>query len=50
MTVREVRLGAAEVHDTFKISKIGTIAGCNDIRPDDVMEFFTTEKLKGTLE
>ena len=27
-TVREVRLGAAEVRDTFKISKVGTIAGC----------------------
>ena len=27
-TIREVRLGAAEVRDTFKISKIGTIAGC----------------------
>ena len=26
-TIREVRLGAAEVRDTFKISKIGTIAG-----------------------
>ena len=25
---REVRLGAAEVRDTFKISKVGTIAGC----------------------
>jgi translation initiation factor IF-2 len=27
-TLREVRLGAAEVRDTFKISKVGTIAGC----------------------
>ena len=27
-TIREVRLGAAEVRDTFKISKVGTIAGC----------------------
>jgi translation initiation factor IF-2 len=26
-TIREVRLGAAEVRDTFKISKVGTIAG-----------------------
>jgi translation initiation factor IF-2 len=27
-TLREVRLGSAEVRDTFKISKVGTIAGC----------------------
>src|SRR5262249_34129928 len=27
-TIRGVRLGAAEVRDTFKISKVGTIAGC----------------------
>ena len=100
--VREVRLGAAEVRDTFKISKVGTIAGClvqdgkvtrtanvrllrdnvvihtgkvsslkrfkddasevkngmecgigiagyNDIKPGDVIEFFTTEKVKETL-
>ena len=98
-TIREVRLGAAEVRDTFKISKVGTIAGCyvtdgkvnrhgqvrllrdnvvvhtgkvsslkrfkddacevkagtecgigidgyNDIKPGDVIEFFTTEKVK----
>jgi len=102
-TIREVRLGAAEVRDTFKISKIGTIAGSyvtdgkvnrqamirllrdnvvihtgkvsslkrfkddasevkagtecgigiagyNDIKPGDVIEFFTTEKVKETLE
>ncbi len=102
-TLREVRLGAAEVRDTFKISKIGTIAGSyvtdgkvnrqamirllrdnvvihtgkvsslkrfkddasevkagtecgigiagyNDIKPGDVIEFFTTEKVKETLE
>jgi translation initiation factor IF-2 len=102
-TIREVRLGAAEVRDTFKISKIGTIAGCyvtdgkvnraaqvrllrdnvvihtgkvsslkrfkddasevkagtecgigiagyNDLKPGDVIEFFTTEKVKETLE
>ncbi len=101
-TVREVRLGAAEVRDTFKISKVGTIAGClvqdgrvtraaqvrllrdnvvihtgkvsslkrfkddasevkaglecgigiagyNDVKPGDVIEFFTTEKVKETL-
>ncbi len=101
-TTREVRLGAAEVRDTFKISKIGTIAGClvqdgrvtraaqvrllrdnvvihtgkvsslkrfkddatevkaglecgigiagyNDVKPGDVIEFFTTEKVKETL-
>jgi translation initiation factor IF-2 len=102
-TIREVRLGAAEVRDTFKISKVGTIAGCyvtdgrvnrnaqvrllrdnvvihtgkvsslkrfkddasevksglecgigiagyNDLKPGDVIEFFTTEKVKETLE
>ena len=102
-TIREVRLGAAEVRDTFKISKIGTIAGSyvtdgkvnrqaqvrllrdnvvihtgkvsslkrfkddasevkagtecgigianyNDVKPGDVIEFFTTEKVKETLE
>jgi len=101
-TLREVRLGAAEVRDTFKISKVGTIAGCyvqdgrvlrtaqvrllrdnvvihtgkvsslkrfkddasevktgfecgigiagyNDVKPGDVIEFFTTEKVKETL-
>jgi translation initiation factor IF-2 len=102
-TLREVRLGSAEVRDTFKISKVGTIAGCyvvdgkvnrnaqvrllrdnvvihtgkvsslkrfkddatevkaglecgigiagyNDIKPGDVIEFFTTERVKETLE
>jgi translation initiation factor IF-2 len=102
-TIREVRLGAAEVRDTFKISKIGTIAGSyvtdgkvsraaqvrllrdnvvihtgkvsslkrfkddasevksgmecgigianyNDVKPGDIIEFFTTEKVKETLE
>jgi translation initiation factor IF-2 len=102
-SIREVRLGAAEVRDTFKISKVGTIAGCyvvdgrvnrtaqvrllrdnvvihtgkvsslkrfkddasevkagsecgiglagyNDLKPGDVIEFFTTEKVKETLE
>jgi translation initiation factor IF-2 len=102
-SIKEVRLGAAEVRDTFKISKIGTIAGSyvtdgrvnrqaqvrllrdnvvihtgkvsslkrfkddasevkagnecgiglagyNDIKPGDVIEFFTTEKVKETLE
>jgi translation initiation factor IF-2 len=101
-TMREVTLGAAEVRDTFKISKVGTIAGCyvsegrvtrtadvrllrdnvvihtgkvaslrrfkddasevkiglecgigiagyNDVKPGDVIEFFTTEKVKETL-
>jgi translation initiation factor IF-2 len=101
-TLREVRLGAAEVRDTFKISKVGTIAGCyvqdgrvtraaqvrllrdnvvihtgkvsslkrfkddatevksglecgigiagyNDVKPGDVIEFFTTERVKETL-
>ena len=27
-TLREVRLGAAEVRETFKVPKFGTIAGC----------------------
>jgi translation initiation factor IF-2 len=27
-TIREVRLGAAEVRQSFRISKVGTIAGC----------------------
>jgi translation initiation factor IF-2 len=102
-TIREVRLGAAEVREAFRISKVGTIAGCyvtdgkvnrnaqvrllrdnvvihtgkvsslkrfkddatevkaglecgigianyNDIKPGDVIEFFTTEKVKETLE
>jgi len=102
-TIREVRLGSAEVRDTFKISKVGTIAGCyvvdgkvnrnamvrllrdnvvihtgkvsslkrfkddasevkagtecgigiasyNDVKPGDVIEFFTTERVKETLE
>jgi len=102
-SIREVRLGSAEVRDTFKISKVGTIAGCfvvdgrvnrsaqvrllrdnvvihtgkvsslkrfkddasevkaglecgigianyNDLKPADVIEFFTTEKVKETLE
>jgi translation initiation factor IF-2 len=102
-TLKEVRLGAAEVRDTFKISKVGTIAGCyvqdgkvtrqaqvrllrdnvviytgkvgslkrfkddasevkagvecgigiagyNDVKPGDVIEFFVTEKVKETLE
>jgi translation initiation factor IF-2 len=101
-TVREVRLGAAEVRETFRISKVGTVAGCyvqdgrvtrtaqvrllrdnvvihtgkvsslkrfkddagevkaglecgigiagyNDVKPGDVIEFFTTEKVKETL-
>jgi translation initiation factor IF-2 len=101
-TIKEVRLGAAEVREAFKISKVGTIAGCfvtdgrvnrnaqvrllrdnvvihtgkvsslkrfkddatevksglecgigiagyNDIKPGDVIEFFTTEKVKETL-
>jgi translation initiation factor IF-2 len=101
-TIREVRLGAAEVREAFKISKVGTIAGSyvtdgrvnrnaqvrllrdnvvihtgkvsslkrfkedasevkagsecgigiagyNDIKPGDVIEFFTTEKVKETL-
>jgi hypothetical protein len=102
-TIREVRLGSAEVREAFRISKIGTIAGCyvvdgrvnrnaqvrllrdnvvihtgkvsslkrfkedasevkagtecgigianyNDIKPGDVIEFFTTEKVKETLQ
>ena len=102
-TIREVRLGAAEVREAFRISKVGTIAGCyvvdgrvnrnaqvrllrdnvvihtgkvsslkrfkddatevkagtecgigianyNDIKPGDVIEFFTTEKVKETLQ
>ena len=102
-TIREVRLGSAEVRDIFKISKVGTIAGCyvvdgkvnrnamvrllrdnvvihtgkvsslkrfkddatevkagtecgigianyNDVKPGDVIEFFTTERVKETLE
>jgi translation initiation factor IF-2 len=102
-SIREVRLGAAEVRETFKISKVGTIAGCqvtdgkvtraaqvrllrdnvvihtgkvaslkrfkddasevkaglecgigiagyNDLKPGDVIEFFVTEKVKETLE
>jgi len=102
-TTREVRLGSVEVRDTFKISKVGTIAGCyvsdgrvtrtaqirllrdnvvihtgkvaslkrfkddasevkagfecgvgiagyNDLKPADVIEFFTTEQVKETLE
>ncbi|HET9315070.1 MAG TPA: translation initiation factor IF-2, partial [Vicinamibacteria bacterium] len=101
-TIKEVRLGAAEVREAFKISKVGTIAGCfvtdgrvnrnaqvrllrdnvvihtgkvsslkrfkddatevkagtecgigiagyTDIKPGDVIEFFTTEKVKETL-
>jgi translation initiation factor IF-2 len=100
---REVRLGAAEVRDTFRISKVGTIAGSfvvegrvnrgafvrllrdnvvihtgkvsslkrfkddaqevksgfecgigiagyNDVKPGDVIEFFVTEEVKVTLE
>jgi len=102
-TLREVRLGSAEVREAFRISKVGTIAGSyvtdgrvnrnaqvrllrdnvvihtgkvsslkrfkddasevkaglecgigianyNDIKPGDVIEFFTTEKVKETLE
>jgi translation initiation factor IF-2 len=101
-TIREVRLGSAEVRDVFRISKVGTIAGCmvvegrvtrtarvrllrdnvvihtgtvvslkrfkddasevknglecgigianyNDLKPGDIIEFFTTEKVKETL-
>ncbi len=100
---REVRLGAAEVREIFRISRIGTIAGCyvqdgkvtrnaqvrllrdnvvvhtgkvdslkrfkddasevkaglecgimiagyNDVKPADVIEFFDTEKVKETLD
>jgi len=102
-SIREIRLGSAEVRDTFKISKVGTIAGSfvvdgrvsrsaqvrllrdnvvihtgkvsslkrfkddasevkaglecgigianyNDLKPGDIIEFFTTEKVKETLE
>ncbi len=102
-TLREVRLGSAEVRDTFKISKVGTVAGClvadgkvvrtaqvrllrdnvvihtgkvsslkrfkddasevkaglecgigiagyNDVKPSDVIEFFTTEQVRETLD
>jgi translation initiation factor IF-2 len=102
-SIREIRLGSAEVRDTFKISKVGTIAGSfvvdgkvnrnaqvrllrdnvvihtgkvsslkrfkddasevkaglecgigianyNDLKPGDVIEFFTTERVKETLE
>jgi len=102
-SIREVRLGSAEVRDIFKISKVGAIAGSfvvdgkvnrnaqirllrdnvvihtgkvsslkrfkddasevkagsecgigianyNDLKPGDVIEFFTTEKVKETLE
>jgi translation initiation factor IF-2 len=102
-TTREVALGAAEVRDIFRISRVGTIAGCyvtdgkvarsaqvrllrdnvvihtgkvaslkrfkddatevksglecgiglagyNDIKPGDVIEFFTTEQVKVKLE
>jgi translation initiation factor IF-2 len=101
-TIREVRLGAAEVREIFRISRLGTVAGCyvqdgkvtrsaqvrllrdnvvvhtgkvdslkrfkddatevkaglecgimiagyNDVKPGDVIEFFTTEKVKDTL-
>jgi translation initiation factor IF-2 len=101
-TIREVRLGAAEVREIFRISRLGTVAGCyvqdgrvtrsaqvrllrdnvvvhtgkvdslkrfkddatevkaglecgimiagyNDVKPADVIEFFTTEKVKDTL-
>jgi translation initiation factor IF-2 len=102
-TIREVRLGAAEVREIFRISRLGTVAGCyvqdgkvtrsaqvrllrdnvvvhtgkvdslkrfkddanevkaglecgimiagyNDVKPGDVIEFFTSEKVKDTLE
>ena len=102
-TEREVALGRAEVRQIFRVSRLGTIAGCyvtegvvtrsarvrllrdnvvkhtgkvsslrrfkddasevksgfecgigleayNDIKPEDVIEFFTTEKVKETLE
>jgi translation initiation factor IF-2 len=102
-TIREVRLGAAEVREIFRISRVGTVAGCyvqdgkvtrsaqvrllrdnvvvhtgkvdslkrfkddasevkaglecgiviagyNDVKPGDVIEFFTTEKVKEHLE
>jgi translation initiation factor IF-2 len=100
---RELRLGSAEVRETFRISKVGTIAGTlvadgrvnrgalvrllrdnvvihtgkvsslkrfkddaqevkagfecgigiagyNDVKPGDVIEFFVTEEVKVTLE
>jgi translation initiation factor IF-2 len=102
-TTREVRLGTADVREIFRISKVGTIAGCyvtdgrvvrsaqvrllrdnvvihtgkvsslrrfkddatevkaglecgagiagyNDIKPGDVIEFFTTEQVRVKLE
>src|SRR5262245_38113003 len=102
-TIREIRMGAAEVRQPFRISKVGTIAGSyvtdgrvhrsaqvrllrdnvvihtgkvsslkrfkddasevksglecgigiagyNDLKPGDVIEFFTTETVKETLE
>jgi translation initiation factor IF-2 len=102
-TTREVQLGAAEVREIFRISRVGTIAGCyvtdgkvarsasvrllrdnvvihtgkvaslkrfkddanevksglecgislagyNDIKPGDVIDFFTTEQVKVKLE
>jgi translation initiation factor IF-2 len=102
-TTREVRLGTAEVREIFRISKVGTIAGCyvsdgrvlraaqvrllrdnvvihtgkvsslkrfkddatevktgmecgvgiagyNDVKPGDVIEFFTTEQVRVRLE
>jgi len=102
-TTREVQLGQAEVREIFRISRVGTIAGCyvtdgkvarsaqvrllrdnvvihtgkvaslkrfkddatevksglecgiglagyNDIKPADVIEFFTTEQVKVKLE
>jgi translation initiation factor IF-2 len=101
-SIREVRLGSAVVREAFRISKVGTVAGClvedgrvnrsaqvrllrdnvvihtgkvaslkrfkddasevkaglecgigiagyNDVKPGDVIEFFTTEKVKETL-
>jgi translation initiation factor IF-2 len=102
-TIREVRLGAAEVREIFRISRVGTVAGCyvqdgkvtrsaqvrllrdnvvvhtgkvdslkrfkddasevkaglecgiviaayNDVKPGDVIEFFTTEQVRERLE
>jgi translation initiation factor IF-2 len=102
-TTREVQLGMAEVREIFRISKVGTIAGCyvtdgrvarsaqvrllrdnvvihtgkvgslrrfkddatevkaglecgvgiagyNDVKPGDVIEFFTTEQVRVKLE
>jgi translation initiation factor IF-2 len=102
-SIREIRLGSAVVREAFKISKVGTVAGClvddgkvnraaqvrllrdnvvihtgkvsslkrfkddasevkaglecgigiagyGDIKPGDVIEFFTTERVKETLE